>query len=116
MSLVLGNNLYLVGDTFSIADLKTAYLADFIGWLYNSAGLSSPFDAHKNLLDLKGRVYSLPTIAPYVQSAQWRNMCYLPPNYYPWIKVPEQIQDNSQNKSNTTGHPMPKQQVTGAFQ
>lgn len=115
LSQLLGNNNFLIGDTFSIVDIKTAYFVDFIGWLSFSAGVASPFDTHKNLKDLQVRVYSLPTLSAYVQSAQWRNMLYLPPNYYPWIKAPEQIQDNNQNRGNP-GHPQPKQQVTGAFQ
>lgn len=66
LSQFLGNNLFLVGDTFSIVDIKTAYFVEFLGWLSFSAGVASPFDSFKNLKDLQARVYSLPTLSTYV--------------------------------------------------
>lgn len=88
LSKFLGTDDYLVGDKFTIADIKVAYLCDYYTHVFGSLGLNCPFQTFENLTQLKERVYAKDGIKELVESDFWFNLPYTPPHLAPWVTLP----------------------------
>lgn len=85
LSKQLGENVYLVGNHVTIADIFLAYHLYFIKNIYASADLESPLAAYPNLLAAEANFWALPQVAPHVASDAFKRP-FLPPTMAPWLK------------------------------
>lgn len=86
LSKKLGENEFLVGNHFTIADIYAGFYNYMVINILNSAEVEGIFKDYPNLVEHKDRIFALDGIKEYVAGEEWKNRPMLMPVMFPWVK------------------------------